>query len=260
MIRRTLSMAILLLLSSPIAAQQAGDSPKTATPAEKKAAASDPAAKEPAAKEPLAKKAPVKEPGLQAELLKMADDDQKARMSMLKEFGEKGISLDDSKPPTNPLVILSMMLSAAKLEAVDKKDRTRLAEIIDKHGWPGKTLVGKEAASDAWLIVQHADADPAFQKRCLQLMKGLPKGEVEPQDVAYLTDRVLVADKKKQLYGTQLRSDGGKFKPLPIEDEANVDKRRAEIGLMPLAEYLKIAQKYYDEAAGKKKQPDGGGK
>jgi hypothetical protein len=88
-------------------------------------------------------------------------------------------------------------------------------------------------------------------KRCLDLMKAAPKGEVEPKHVAQLTDRILVKEKKKQIYGTELN---GKFVPEPIEDEANVDKRRAEVGLMPLAEYLKITREFYEKASGKQSE------
>ena len=44
---------------------------------------------------------------------------------------------------------------------------------------------------------------------------------------------------KKQVYGTQIRmdKDGGYFL-FPIEDPDNVDKRRALVGLEPLADYL----------------------
>jgi hypothetical protein len=63
----------------------------------------------------------------------------------------------------------------------------------------------------------------------------------------------LVGDNKPQRYGTQL--DVG-FKPMPIEDEKNVDKRRAAVGLSPLVEYLKTTRNMYEkfqarEATGK---------
>jgi hypothetical protein len=135
---------------------------------------------------------------------------------------------------------------------VDQKNQTRLRQIVDQHGWPGKALVGKDAAHAAWLLVQHADGDLAFQKRCLRLMQAAPKGDVELQDIAYLTDRTLVAQKKKQVYGTQLQGQGGNFTPQPIEDEANVDQRRAEVGLPPLAEYLKAARAGYEKLSGSK--------
>jgi hypothetical protein len=45
-----------------------------------------------------------------------------------------------------------------------------------------------------------------------------------------------------KIYGTQVRSGADtndRWVPQPIEDEANVDARRATVGLPPLAEYLK---------------------
>jgi hypothetical protein len=60
-----------------------------------------------------------------------------------------------------------------------------------------------------------------------------------------LTDRVLVGEGKKQLYGTQLSTKDGKLTPQPIEDETNVDVRRKEAGLQPLAEYIKFVEGMY---------------
>ena len=37
----------------------------------------------------------------------------------------------------------------------------------------------------------------------------------------------------------------GKMDPRPIEDEANVEQRRAEVGLVPLAEYRKQLEQIY---------------
>jgi hypothetical protein len=190
-------------------------------------------------------------PSLRQELLAMEKEDQEVRTSVFRALGEKGITPGDNKPITDFALMQVLLEQTGKLAAVDQKNRTRLKEVVDKHGWPGKSLAGKDGAHAAWLLVQHADADLAFQKRCLDLMKAAPKGDVEAQDIAYLTDRVLVAQKKKQVYGTQLHRQGAKLTPQPIEDEANVDKRRAEVGLGPLAEYLKTAQTVNDKLAGK---------
>src|SRR5262249_61914415 len=102
---------------------------------------------------------------------------------------------------------------------------------------PGKGLGGPAGPNAAWLLVQHADRDLSFQKRCLGLLKtAAQKGEATGEQLAYLTDRVRVGEKKPQVYGTQLRWVDGKLRPQPIEDEANVDKRRKAVGLSPLAD------------------------
>jgi len=193
----------------------------------------------------------VKEPALRKELLEIEKVDQEARAAFFKSLGENGISLGEIKANTDPAVLKVFLEQSGKMEAVDKKNRARLKEIVDKHGWPGRSLVGKDGAHAAWLVVQHAVADLAFMKRCLDLMKATTKGEVDPKEIAYLTDRILVKEGKKQIYGTELN---GKFVPPAIEDVENVDKRRAEIGLMPLAEYLKITREQYEKAMGKKSE------
>ena len=62
-------------------------------------------------------------------------------------------------------------------------------------------------------------------------MTKLPKNEIAQTDLAYLTDRVLLAEGKKQIYGTQVTQVDGKWAPRELEDEKNVDKRRADVGL-----------------------------
>jgi hypothetical protein len=75
---------------------------------------------------------------------------------------------------------------------MDDDNTAWLRTAIDEYGWPGRTLVGAEGAHAAWLIAQHADRSPAFQRRCLKLLENaVAAGEAEAADLAYLTDRVL---------------------------------------------------------------------
>jgi hypothetical protein len=191
----------------------------------------------------------VRNEPLRQELLTMMREDQAARESMLKKLGEGGIPFNGDRANSDPQAVKVMQQESQKVQQVDDRNRARLREIVEQHGWPGAGLVGKDAALAAWLIVQHADSDRAFQKKCLTLMEAAPKGDVDQADVAYLTDRVLVGEKKLQRYGTQLEAG---FKPFPIEDEKNVDKRRAAVGLAPLAEYLKDTREAYEKYQGKK--------
>jgi hypothetical protein len=187
----------------------------------------------------------VKESALRRELLAMVKEDQKARMAFIEWSRKNRTSQVDPKQSKDPKRAKKVADQARALQEVDRKNRVRLKRILAKHGWPGKSLVGKDGANAAWLLAQHADEDRPFQKRCLAMMKAAPQGEVTPVEIAYLTDRVLVGEKKKQLYGTQCHLEKGKYVPLPLEDPANVDKRRAALGLPPLDEYLKQIEKLY---------------
>jgi hypothetical protein len=190
---------------------------------------------------------PVKELKLQTELLSRSRTDQDARKALIawmQANGRNGNAPADL--PKDKKAELDKL--SATMHEVDANNTKWLKGVIEKHGWPTNSLVGKDGANAAWLLVQHADADPKFQRQSLDLMAKVPKDEVSQTNLAYLTDRVLLAEGKKQLYGTQFTSVDGKWVPRPLEDAANVDKRRAEVGLPPLAEYTKLIEQQYGGA------------
>lgn len=116
---------------------------------------------------------------------------------------------------------------------------TRLSEIVLEQGWPGRSLVGEEAADAAFLIALHADHDPEFQRRCLGLVeRAVGQEEAPARHAAYLTDRVRVHEGRPQVYGTQLRPTERGVESYPVEDPDRVDERRASVGLEPIGEYL----------------------
>jgi len=141
--------------------------------------------------------------------------------------------------------LLDLQLGAAMTE-VDHANTSWLKEVVAHDGWPTNSQAGKEAAFNAWLLVQHADADPAFQLKALRLMEPLvAKGEVEKQNYALLFDRVTLKTAGKQRYGTQATCAAGKRIPQPVEDMAGLDSRRAAMGLQPIADYLKSMDKFF---------------
>lgn len=123
-------------------------------------------------------------------------------------------------------------------EEIDRQNSKRLADIIDRFGWPGRRFAGAEVALNAFLVLQHSDT--AMQKKYFPLLRdAMLRGEANPGDVALLEDRLRVSEGRPQLYGTQLKS----VHPLalyPIEDETNVDARRQKAGLPKLSEYLEM--------------------
>ena len=93
----------------------------------------------------------------------------------------------------------------------------------------------------AFLIVQHAELD--YQKKYLPDQRGRRPERSPPVRSGDVEDRILTREGKKQIYGTQLRLNQTtqRMELYPIDDEENVNARRAEAGLEPLAEYLKRA-------------------
>ncbi|MEU8247707.1 DUF6624 domain-containing protein [Nonomuraea sp. NPDC048916] len=156
-----------------------------------------------------------REPELRSELLRMLDRDQAFR---------------------------TMEAPEAQWRRVEEANTLRMKQIVDAYGWPGWSLVGEDGATAAWALVQHSDFDLEFQRKGLALMrKAVGEGDAEPSELAFLEDRVRVAEGRPQVYGTQWEmSPEGEWRPrTPIENEARVDERRAEAGMKPLREYLR---------------------
>ncbi|MFF2049788.1 DUF6624 domain-containing protein [Stenotrophomonas bentonitica] len=130
---------------------------------------------------------------------------------------------------------------------VSEANATWLKAVIAEKGWPGTTRVGRDGAKAAWLIVQHADHDPAFQAQALALMQTAAEtGDADAADVALLTDRVLIAQGKPQRYGTQFKSAAdGVMELQPTEDMQTLDARRRAVGLQPLEAYKAMLSDSY---------------
>ena len=129
---------------------------------------------------------------------------------------------------------------------VDAFNTAELEKMLDGRGWFRDDVDGSGAASNAWLIAQHADRNPAFQQKALKLIEAeLDAPGVSKSNYAYLYDRVQsafgandISKRKKQRYATQGRCTGpGTWEPLPVEDLENIDAIRAKVGLGTLAEY-----------------------
>ncbi len=174
---------------------------------------------------------PPQNPGLAAKIRAMVKADQQLRMEAIELLKQGKMTKE----------------KADKLSDIDRHNTNQMKQIVKTYGWPTFTLVGRQAAGDAWLLVQHADLDPKFQRLCLDLMGPLlDQGEVSKANYAYLTDRVLSAEGKKQIYGTQfVQGKDGRWNPKPVEDPENVDRRRAEMGMPSLAEYKKMLEEMY---------------
>jgi hypothetical protein len=73
------------------------------------------------------------------------------------------------------------------------------------------------------------------------MKKEIARNNASKRNYAYLTDRILINNKQKQIYGTQCHLDEKthKWAPLPLKDPSHVDALRKSMGLEPLTDYLK---------------------
>jgi hypothetical protein len=137
-----------------------------------------------------------------------------------------------------------------RMQDVHERNAKRLDEIMKKDGWPGRARAGADGAEAAWRIAQHAIGWPPFMRRALALLELAAEiGDVPRWQPAYLIDRIRVMEGREQVYGTQFDWDAkGELQPYPIENEAEVDQRRAAAGLRPLAHAMEARRKKVAES------------
>ena len=129
-----------------------------------------------------------------------------------------------------------------EMENLHIKNAMTLDEIIKSIGYPTVDKVGVEASEAAWLVIQHAISMPIFMKKCLKLLEeAVGKGEANPIQLAYLSDRIAVYEERPQLYGTSFDWDiNGELNPKPYDNLIMVNKRRKSLGLNSVEEQTEV--------------------
>lgn len=157
-------------------------------------------------------------PDLVAELQSRFDEEQAARRRMLAEH---------FSPSSNKLVV-----------RLDAENLRWMKRWFEKDGFPTADQIGEGGLHLLWLLVHHADTEPEFQRSALaQFQRRHEAGEVNPQDLSQLSDRVAVKFKEPQPYGTQRDWAKGGVEAQEIPDLARIDANRKALDLMPLSDY-----------------------
>jgi hypothetical protein len=162
------------------------------------------------------------------------------RDSLLKRLAAANAMRDSAShaPITNGVPDQAIFRRMASLDTVNAK---WLWRVMQRLGWPGQSLVAPEGEEAAFLLVQHATLDTTFMVSAMPLLeRAVSKGEAPAKHYALLFDRVAVLRGQPQRFGTQLVPSPAGIAFAPIDDSAHVDARRAQVGLMPLAEYARI--------------------
>ena len=163
-------------------------------------------------------------PGLRAEIASRVAMDQAVQRELSDRI--------QAGQPITPAV--------ARQDSVFNANLEWMRLVLAQYGWPGRRLVGDEGSHGAWLLLQHADRDTTLQRTAMQLLEtAVRDNDASRRDLAYLTDRVRAAEGRLQVYGTQLQYDSrGCASPKPSEEPAQLDARRASVGLEPVAQYV----------------------
>ena len=144
----------------------------------------------------------------------------------------------------------------AIINRVDAENLVKVKAILEKHGWLGEDIVGSDGNSALFLVIQHSDLKT--QEKYLPMMREAVKNKkASSRSLALLEDRVALGQGKRQIYGSQIGNNPTTQKQcvLPLDDPDNVDKRRAEVGLPALSEYINYWKMTWDVEQYKKDLP-----
>ncbi|TFZ67100.1 hypothetical protein E4631_09110 [Hymenobacter sp. UV11] len=129
-------------------------------------------------------------------------------------------------------------LNAAIMRQMQRTDLINLARvevILQRYGYPGKSLVGEPTNQAAWSVIQHA---PRVISHYLPLMqRAAEKGELPFTRYATMLDRQLRTEGKEQLYGTQAVNFNNQPPFIwPIQNPTQVNQRRKQAGFSTTVE------------------------
>jgi len=128
-----------------------------------------------------------------------------------------------------------------KIRDLHLNQANKLEKIVETYGWPKISLVGKEGADAAWLILQNSISRPDLMKRCFPVFESaVQENEASIKHLACLTDGIRYFSREPQVYGNYFDwNEKGQFEPWVIEDLENVNKQRKKVGLNALEERIK---------------------
>lgn len=143
-----------------------------------------------------------------------------------------------AKGPARPQQVAE---ANALAEAIRTENQQALRRLIPSNGWFLISRDGKEAAQNAFMLLQHSDIE--LQKEELPVLEQLAEqGEVRGSDYALLYDRVQLYLHLPQRYGSQLVCKDHTYQTYDLEGPEQVDQRRRDIGFtQTLKEYTAYA-------------------
>jgi hypothetical protein len=116
----------------------------------------------------------------------------------------------------------------------------KVRNILDTYGWPGKEMIGEDGNWTICNVIQHSDNE--IRIKYLPMMKqAVKEKKLEARFLVRAEDRIATERGDLQIYGGQMKyyPETKSFNVWPVYDPVNIDKRRAEIGLEPIAVFRK---------------------
>ncbi len=130
------------------------------------------------------------------------------------------------------------------LKETRNKNASAVCQMLKTYGWPSAELVGAEGVEATFFLIKNSSFE--LQLDLLPVViAAINKGALPRAEFPGYFDLLRLKVGLKQLFGTQATLANGFLVLYPIEAEAQVDARRKEFGLGPLARYLHALEATY---------------
>ncbi len=165
---------------------------------------------------------------LHRQLTEIFTDDQKYRIGVSDTIKKYGINSPEMGK-------INRLINTA-----DSINLVKVKQILTQHGWVSDAKGGRMASVTLFLVLQHSDSATMVYYQPL-LQEAFEKDLLPASFYATFMDRIAMYQNRPQIYGSQTRynKSSGKFELWKVEDEINIDKRRIQLGMQPIRDYLK---------------------
>ena len=113
-------------------------------------------------------------------------------------------------------------------------------DILDTSGWPDRDIIGEQGNLTICNVIQHSDNEVRI-KYLPMMREAVAAKQLHPRFLVRAEDRIATERGDLQLYGGQMKyyPETKSFNVWPVYDPANINERRAAIGLGTIEEHLK---------------------
>jgi hypothetical protein len=177
-----------------------------------------------------------------AVLYRRMAEDQFSRIDSitLRPFAGPGVHTDWEKGLDDAALAYVAATISGEWCPMDHDNAAWLMADIRAHGWYRISIYGADADRAAWVIVQHARHDLAFQGEALAMIEPLWKsGETRGENYALLYDQTAHYQGRPGRFGVNGQCTApGVWTPDAVEDSSATDAWRAKAGMPPVAQYI----------------------
>lgn len=176
---------------------------------------------------------------------------EKLETILLKDQGIREILNGNISAERKAQLLSEMKISENDLEGnkkyslireIDSTNLVAVEEIINKYGYPSKSLVGEPANNAIFYVIQHSEK---IDKYLPLIRKATKSGDIATTSLALMEDRNLMYKGVEQIYGTQIKGQANKkgewvYFLWPITNPDSINIRRKEAGFsQTIEEYVK---------------------